>query len=163
MQVPHRLGQNKFLSTVSPIHFYLDLERWGQAFHSLSMSISLLIHFVAVQYHCKFTREINLKTAKISIFTSWVPPAEWSLGLFNPKISALSKAPEGSWRSYCSVAINGDKQSSSQKLLEDFVRHLQPTKLREYGRDRAFPSSSSLTQEKHSAETCCQLSPHSAC
>lgn len=49
VQAPRRLGQNKFLSTVLPIHFFLDLERWDQAFHSVSMSISLLIYFLAAQ------------------------------------------------------------------------------------------------------------------
>ena len=93
MQVPYRLGQNKFLSTVLPVCFYLDLERQGQAFNSNNMSISLLIYFLAVQYHCKFTGELNLKTERISIFTSWMPPVEQSKGLLIPKITAPSKNP----------------------------------------------------------------------
>lgn len=114
MQVPFRLGQNKFLSTILPIHFFLDLERWGQAFHSVSMSISLLICFLAAQYHCKFTTEINLKTAKISIFTSWVSPVEWPKGLFIPKITALSKALESPGGVTAVSQLMGDKKQLTE-------------------------------------------------
>lgn len=82
------------------------------------------------------------------------------IGLFIPKLTTLREAP-GVITAV--LQLMGDKQSSSQKLLQDSVRHLQPTKWREYEGDRAFPSSSPLTQEKHSAVTCCQLSSHSAC
>lgn len=162
MQVPFRLGQNKFLSTILPIHFFLDLERWGQAFHSVSMSISLLIYFLAAQYHCKFTTEINLKTAKISIFTSWVSPVEWPKGLFIPKITALSKALGVSWRSYCSVTING-WQKAVQEASERLGQASSSYQVKRIWRRQSFSLLIFINPEKHSAVTCCQLSSHSAC
>lgn len=132
VQVRYGLGQNKFLSTVLPVCFDPDLERWGQAFHSKSLSIGLLIYLLVVQYHCKFTRELDLKTERISIFTSWLPPVERSKGLLIPKITAPSKTPVDSPSVVTAMTpLMGEKQSSSQKLLRDLFRHLQPTKLRE--------------------------------
>lgn len=127
-QVPYGLGQNKLLSTVLPVCFYLDLERRGQAFHSKNTSIGLLIYFLAVQYHCKFTTKLNLKTERISIFTSWMPPVEQCKGLLIPKITALSKTPVDSPSIVTAMSLlMGEKQSSSQKILKDLFRHFQPT------------------------------------
>lgn len=139
VQVPYGLGQNKFLSTVLPVCFDPDPERQGQSFHSKSASISLLICFLAVQWHCQFTRELNLKTERISIVTSWMSPVEPSRGLLIPKLTAPRKTPVDSPSVVTAMSpLMGAEQSSSQKPFQALFRHLQPIKFREYEGDRVF-------------------------
>jgi len=65
-----------------------------------------------------------------------MPPVEQSKGLLVPKITTLSKTPKDSPSVVTEMSpLMGEKQSSSQKILKDLFRHVQPTKLKEYEGD----------------------------
>lgn len=85
-----------------------------------------------ISWQCYTTansRELDLETERISIFTSRMPPVEQSRGLLIPKITAPSKNPMDFPRVVTATSPSMvEKQRSSQKLLKDLFGQLQPTK-----------------------------------